>query len=95
MAHPFKPPHLIPLVELLGNERTAAAAVESCQAFYESCGKVTIRVQKEVSRHVANRLQAALWREAVNGRNSSLASLAKFTGTTTRQLAPMHGRPNS
>jgi len=88
LAHPFNPPHLIALVELLGNERTAQAAVEWCQAFYESCGKVTIRMRKEVPGHVANRLQAALWREAVNGRYSSLASLAKLTDTLTRQLAP-------
>jgi 3-hydroxybutyryl-CoA dehydrogenase len=66
LGHPFNPPHLIPLVELLGNVRTANGVLNRAQSFYESCGKVTIRVQKEVPGHVANRLQAALWREAIS-----------------------------
>ena len=66
LGHPFNPPHLIPLVELLGNERTDGAALEGAEAFYEGCGKVTIRIMKEVPAHVANRLQAALWREAIH-----------------------------
>lgn len=66
LGHPFNPPHLIPLVELLGNERTDAQAMRVAEAFYATCDKVTIRVQREVPGHVANRLQAALWREAVD-----------------------------
>jgi len=66
LGHPFNPPHLIPLVELLGNEKTDPDAIDRAAAFYESCGKVTIRVMKEVPAHVANRLQAALWREAIH-----------------------------
>ena len=66
LGHPFNPPHLIPLVELLGNGRTDSAALEGAESFYEGCGKVTIRVMKEVPAHVANRLQAALWREAIH-----------------------------
>ena len=66
LGHPFNPPHLIPLVELLGNENTDPAAIDKAAAFYASCGKVTIRVMKEVPAHVANRLQAALWREAIH-----------------------------
>ena len=64
LGHPFNPPHLVPLVELLGNERTVPG--DFAQAFYEGWGKVTIRVNKEVPGHVANRLQAALWREAID-----------------------------
>lgn len=66
LAHPFNPPHLIPLVELLGNERTDPAALDFAESFYRRCGKVTIRLHKEVPGHVANRLQAALWREAIH-----------------------------
>ncbi len=66
LAHPFNPPHLIPLVELLGNERTDPAALDVAERFYRACGKVTIRLHKEVPGHVANRLQAALWREAIH-----------------------------
>lgn len=66
LGHPFNPPHLIPLVEVLGNERTAPGVIARAKQFYEACGKVTIEVKKEVPGHVANRLQAAIWREAVN-----------------------------
>ena len=66
LGHPFNPPHLIPLVEVLGNDHTADGVVADARAFYESVGKVTIEVRKEVPGHVANRLQAALWREAIS-----------------------------
>ncbi len=65
LGHPFNPPHLIPLVEVMGNERTDPGIVESAEQFYRSLGKVTVRVNREVPGHVANRLQAALWREAI------------------------------
>ena len=66
LGHPFNPPHLIPLVELLGNEKTAPDVLDIAAKFYEDCGKETIHVLKEVPAHVANRLQAALWREAIS-----------------------------
>lgn len=66
LGHPFNPPHLIPLVELLGNEKTEPGALALAEQFYAACGKTTIRVNKEVPGHVANRLQAALWREAIH-----------------------------
>ena len=66
LAHPFNPPHLIPLVELLANERTADGVLGRAERFYEACGKVTIRLNREIPGHVANRLQAALWREAIH-----------------------------
>lgn len=66
LGHPFNPPHLIPLVELLGNEKTADGVLDLAEEFYKACGKITIRVNKEVPGHVANRLQAALWREAIH-----------------------------
>lgn len=75
LGHPFNPPHLIPLIEVMGNERTRSGAVEQARAFYESVGKVTIEVQREVPGHVANRLQAALWREAINLINEGVATV--------------------
>nr|WP_067290189.1 3-hydroxyacyl-CoA dehydrogenase NAD-binding domain-containing protein [Marinobacterium profundum] len=66
LGHPFNPPHLIPLVELLGNDKTDSDVLAQAEQFYAACGKVTIRVNKEVPGHVANRLQAALWREAIH-----------------------------
>jgi 3-hydroxybutyryl-CoA dehydrogenase len=67
--------HLIPLVEVMGNENTAAGVVEQAERFYELVGKVTIRVNREVRGHVANRLQAALWREAIHLVKSGVASV--------------------
>ncbi|MEM6578438.1 MAG: 3-hydroxyacyl-CoA dehydrogenase NAD-binding domain-containing protein [Pseudomonadota bacterium] len=66
LGHPFNPPHLIPLVEVMGNTRTATDAVTGAEAFYAALGKVTIRLNKAKNGHVANRLQAALWREAIS-----------------------------
>lgn len=66
LGHPFNPPHLIPLVELLANEKTGTNVLDRAESFYKRCGKVTIRVNKEVPAHVANRLQAALWRESIH-----------------------------
>jgi len=75
LGHPFNPPHLIPLVEVMGNRRTAPGVVDRARAFYESVGKVTIEVKREVPGHVANRLQAALWREAIHLVNEGVASV--------------------
>lgn len=66
LGHPFNPPHLIPLVELLGNEKTRPGAIEIADAFYSDCGKTTVTLKKEAPGHIANRLQAALWREAIH-----------------------------
>lgn len=75
LGHPFNPPHLIPLVEVMGNERTGAGVVDWARSYYESVGKVTIEVRREVPGHVANRLQAALWREAIHLVNEGVATL--------------------
>lgn len=66
VGHPFNPPHLIPLVEVVGGGRTSDDAVNWAIAFYNHAGKRAIHVRKEVPGHIANRLQAALWREALH-----------------------------
>lgn len=63
IGHPFNPPHLIPLVEIVGGKQTSEDTIERASAFYTSLGKKTVRLKKEVPGHVANRLQAALARE--------------------------------
>src|SRR5258706_9358129 len=63
VGHPFNPPHIIPLVEVVGGARTSPEAVKQAMAFYTSIGKKAIHVRKELPGHVANRLQAALYRE--------------------------------
>ena len=75
LGHPFNPPHLIPLVEVMGNARTAEGVVARAEAIYQDAGKVTIRVNREVPGHVANRLQAALWREAIHLIREGVASV--------------------
>ena len=75
LGHPFNPTHLIPLVELLGNDSTAEGVLDTAENFYERAGKVTIRIKKEVPAHVANRLQAALWKEAIHLVQSEVASV--------------------
>jgi len=64
LGHPFNPLHLIPLVEVVGGERTAPEAVDRAMRFYAAIGKHPIRLMKEMPGHVSNRLQAAIWREA-------------------------------
>jgi 3-hydroxyacyl-CoA dehydrogenase len=63
IAHPFNPPHLVPLVEIVGGTKTSKDTIERADEFYTSIGQRTVRVNKEMPGHVANRLQAALSRE--------------------------------
>jgi len=65
IGHPFNPPHVVPLVEVVAGEKTSSETVEQAISFYKSIGKKPIHVRKEVVGHVANRLQAALYREIV------------------------------
>jgi carnitine 3-dehydrogenase len=63
IAHPFNPPHLIPLTEIVGGAKTSEATIQRVTEFYSSIGQKTVRVNKELPGHVANRLQSALARE--------------------------------
>ena len=65
VGHPFNPPHIIPLVEVVAGAKTSQETVERAISFYASIGKKPIHIRKEVVGHVANRLQAALYREVV------------------------------
>ena len=65
IGHPFNPPHIIPLVEVVGGTKTSPEAIQQAMAFYASIGKKPIYLRKELPGHVANRLQAALYREMV------------------------------
>ena len=75
VGHPFNPPHLIPLVEVVGGDATDPAAIASAMEFYELTGKKPVHIRKEVAGHLANRLQAALWREAVHLVATGVASV--------------------
>ena len=66
IGHPFNPPYLLPLVEIVGGKQTDPAAVEWAAAFYEVAGKAPLVMKKEVPGFVGTRLQEALWREALH-----------------------------
>jgi len=76
IGHPFNPPHLIPLVEIVGGVKTSQDTIQRVTEFYTALGKRTIRLNKEVPGHVANRLQAALWREVVHLVSEGVVSVA-------------------
>src|ERR1700758_302351 len=63
VGHPFNPPHIIPLVEVVGGTKTSPEAIQQAMRFYASLGKKPIHLRKELPGHVANRLQAALYKE--------------------------------
>jgi 3-hydroxyacyl-CoA dehydrogenase len=75
IGHPFNPPHLIPLVELVGGAQTSAETIDRAAAFYDGLGKKTVRLKKEVPGHVANRLAAALLREVMYLVNEDVISV--------------------
>lgn len=84
IGHPFNPPHLIPLVEVVGGEQTSADTIDRCIAFYRNLGKYPIRLNKEVPGHIANRLQAALWREAIHLAAENVASVADIDAAVSQ-----------
>jgi 3-hydroxyacyl-CoA dehydrogenase len=76
IAHPFNPPHLVPLVEIVGGAKTSEETIRRASRFYTVLGKRTVRLHKEVPGHVANRLQAALAREVYHLVGEGVVSVA-------------------
>lgn len=66
IGHPFNPPYLLPLVEIVGGDNTAPEAVRWAGEFYRIAGKAPLMMKKEIPGFVATRLQEALWREALH-----------------------------
>ena len=66
LGHPFNPPHLMPVVEVGGGKQTETWAVDQAMEFYAAVGKTPIRLKAEIPGHLVNRLQAALYQEAVH-----------------------------
>lgn len=75
VAHPFNPPHLLPLVEIVAGPRSSPEAQTAVYRFFERLGKAPIRITREAAGHVANRMTAALWREAVHIVAEGIASV--------------------
>jgi 3-hydroxyacyl-CoA dehydrogenase len=74
IGHPFHPVHLVPLVELAAGAATEPWAMDKAQAFYAALGKTPIRLNREIYGHIANRLQAAIFREAIHLLSAGIAS---------------------
>ena len=75
VGHPMNPPHVIPMVELVAGVQTSEQAMKAAEVFYRNMQRVTIRVQKEVLGHLANRLTSGLYREAVYLVEQGIASV--------------------
>src|ERR1700693_2493107 len=76
IGHPFNPPHLVPLVEIVGGAKTSEETIQRVTEFYTALGKRTVRLHKEVAGNVANRLQAALSREVYHLVSEGVVSAA-------------------
>ena len=83
VGHPFNPPYLIPLVEIAGGARTDAQSVAWAEAFYTRAGKVCLTMEHEVPGFVGNRLQEALWREALHMVDSGQATVQQIDDSIT------------
>jgi carnitine 3-dehydrogenase len=75
LGHPFNPAHLMPLVEIVGGRRTAPETVARARAFYEALGAKPVVLNRELPGHLALRLMAAMWREAIHLVVSGAASV--------------------
>jgi 3-hydroxyacyl-CoA dehydrogenase len=78
VGHPFNPPHLVPLVEVVPGGETSERAVKYALDLYTGLGRRPIRVRRELPGHIVNRLQAALWREAYSLVDSGAATVAEI-----------------
>ncbi|MEU6270680.1 3-hydroxyacyl-CoA dehydrogenase NAD-binding domain-containing protein [Saccharopolyspora shandongensis] len=83
VGHPFNPPYLIPLVEVVGGERTEPWAVRWAAEFFEVAGKSVITMDREVPGFIANRLQEAIWREALHMVANGEATPAQIDASIT------------
>jgi 3-hydroxyacyl-CoA dehydrogenase len=83
IGHPMNPPHLIPLVELVGGRLTDPAALQAARGFYEAIGKKVVGLRKEMIGHLATRLTVALWREAAYLVASGAATVADVDAAVT------------
>ncbi|UGY92993.1 3-hydroxyacyl-CoA dehydrogenase NAD-binding domain-containing protein [Streptomyces gobiensis] len=86
VGHPFNPPHVVPLVEVVGGAATAPGALEEAAAFYRSVGKVPVVLRKAVPRFVANRLQSALLQECVHLVREGVVGIEELDDIVTHSI---------
>src|SRR5277367_5521603 len=78
VAHPFNPVYLLPLVELVGGDKTAPATIEAAAEFFTYIGMHALRVRREVPGHLTDRLQEAIWREILHMVNEGVATTGEL-----------------
>jgi len=78
VAHPFNPVYLLPLVELVGGQRTAAATLDAAARFFTYIGMHALKVRREVPGHLTDRLQEAIWREILHMVNEDVATTGEL-----------------
>lgn len=88
IAHPCNPSYLMPVVELCGGSLTPSAVIEQATAVFQAMGKTVLRMNRIMPGHLVNRLQAALWREAVFMAAEGVASLGDIDRAVTLGLGP-------
>ena len=86
VGHPFNPPHVVPLVEVVAGERTSAEAVQEAVAFFESVSRVPIVLRKPILAFAANRLQSALLRESVHLVREGVVTLEELDRVVTHSI---------
>lgn len=86
VGHPFNPPHMVPLVEVVPGERTDPAAVEEAAEFYRALGKRPLVLRKEKPGFVANRLQSAMFQECVSLVSEGVVSMADLDEIVTSSI---------
>lgn len=83
IGHPFAPVYLLPLVEIVGSEQTAPAAVAKAGEFYRSIGMRPLHVRREIEAYIADRLQESLYREALHLIDQGVATVAEIDAAVT------------
>ncbi|WP_026122555.1 3-hydroxyacyl-CoA dehydrogenase NAD-binding domain-containing protein [Nocardiopsis halotolerans] len=86
VGHPFNPPHLIPLVEVVGGERTEPTAVQEAMEFYRAVGRVPVHIRRAVPAFVANRLQSALLRESIHLVREGVVTVTELDTIVTQSI---------
>jgi carnitine 3-dehydrogenase len=88
VAHPVNPPHLLPLVEIVGGDGASREAIARAMKFYSSIGKKPIHLEVEVKGHLVNRLQAALWQEMIHLVSSGIATAEQVDSAMRYAIGP-------
>ena len=88
VVHPFNPPHIMPLLELVPSQYTNASAVSRSMAFWKSVGRTPIVLRKETTGFVANRLAFALLRESIHLVNEGVISVKDLDDLVTSSMGP-------